>query len=109
MGAIFGFGDNLTMETPAALGLRPTPPCVASSTTGANLAKRSQNIRTLAPRRSPVRGFDEAYIGIADAHSAIKGFADNERLKSQFLINRSPTQNPPSQFPVTHPASAIPA
>jgi hypothetical protein len=31
-------------------------------------------------------GFDEAYYGIADAHRVIKGLADNERLKSQFLM-----------------------
>jgi hypothetical protein len=31
-------------------------------------------------------GFDEAYIGIADAHRVIKGLGDNERLKSQFLM-----------------------
>jgi hypothetical protein len=31
-------------------------------------------------------GFDEDYIGIADAHRVIKGLADNERLKAQFLM-----------------------
>jgi len=31
-------------------------------------------------------GFDEAYFGIADAHRVIKGLADNERLKSQFIM-----------------------
>ena len=31
-------------------------------------------------------GFDEANIGIADAHRVIKGLADNERLKAQFLM-----------------------
>jgi hypothetical protein len=31
-------------------------------------------------------GFDEAYIGIAEAHRVIKGLAANERLKSQFLM-----------------------
>jgi len=32
-------------------------------------------------------GFDEEYIGIADAHRVIKALADNERLKSQFLMS----------------------
>jgi SEC-C motif len=31
-------------------------------------------------------GFDETYIGIADAHRVIKGLADNERLKAQFFM-----------------------
>jgi len=32
-------------------------------------------------------GFDEAYFGIADTHSVVKGLADNERLKSLFLTS----------------------
>jgi SEC-C motif-containing protein len=32
-------------------------------------------------------GFDEADIGIADTHRVIKGLADNERLKSLFLMS----------------------
>jgi hypothetical protein len=50
-------------------------------------------------------GFDEDYIGIADAHRVIKGLADNERLKAQFLTSprgHRPPQpnrsNPPRQF-----------
>jgi hypothetical protein len=31
-------------------------------------------------------GFNEQYYGIADTHRVIKGLADNERLKSQFLM-----------------------
>jgi SEC-C motif-containing protein len=32
-------------------------------------------------------GFDEAYYGIANAHSVVKGLADNERLKSLFIMS----------------------
>jgi hypothetical protein len=39
--------------------------------------------------RAKVRreGFDEAYLGIVDAHRVIKGLADNERLKCQSLMS----------------------
>jgi hypothetical protein len=43
-------------------------------------------------------GFDEDYIGIADTHGVIKGLADNERLKSLFLM--SPVGVDPINQPV---------
>ena len=46
-------------------------------------------------------GFDEANIGIADAHRVIKGLADNERLKSQFLM--APIGIDPLNQTVGHP------
>ena len=43
-------------------------------------------------------GFDEAYIGIADAHRVIKGLGANERLKSQFFMPQSASMPSTKQF-----------
>ena len=50
-------------------------------------------------------GFDEDYIGIADTHRVIKGLADNERLKSLFLM--SPIGVDPINQPVGHPGCGL--
>jgi hypothetical protein len=81
---------------------------VAESEDGANLATQASVDRARASAHNSMRhllkdlresqsdrwlraevlreGFDEAHIGIADAHRVIKGLSDNERLKSQFFM-----------------------
>jgi hypothetical protein len=52
-------------------------------------------------------GFDEAWFGIADTHRVIKGLADNERLKSQFLMSPIGIDPVNRNAPPAEPANTI--